>query len=162
MARLRYCLTLLLLLPLRPARGVEDDATHLQQALALQKVMQKVIRAVEPSIACILVSRSAAYRRGIPAGAETSGQLGGFDLSAIDYPAGLSKDDREAFRKKLDLADPTHVPESFGSGVVIDAQGLILTNYHVVQGATKIFVRLPGERSSYADIHAADPRSDLA
>ena len=49
-----------------------------------------------------------------------------------------------------------------GSGVVVDANGLILTNYHVVQDATKIFVRLPGGKQSYADIHAADPRSDLA
>ena len=54
------------------------------------------------------------------------------------------------------------MPPAFGSGVVIDPDGLILTNYHVVQNATKIFVRLAGGKSSYADIHAADPRSDLA
>jgi serine protease Do len=60
------------------------------------------------------------------------------------------------------LDDPAVVPESFGSGVVIDAQGLILTNYHVVRDAARIFVRLPGDKSSYAEVHAADPRSDLA
>jgi serine protease Do len=38
----------------------------------------------------------------------------------------------------------------------------VLTNYHVIRDATKIFVRLPGGKASYADIHAADPRSDLA
>src|SRR5437868_10417166 len=54
------------------------------------------------------------------------------------------------------------MPRSIGSGVVIDTDGLVLTNYHVVQEATKIFVRLPGGKGSYADIHAADPRSDLA
>src|SRR6185312_15964803 len=63
----------------------------------------------------------------------------------------------------LDLSNPDNVPESFGSGVVIDAvQGLILTQAHVVRKATKIYVRLPGRRGSWADIHAADPRSDLA
>src|SRR5208337_1788428 len=51
---------------------------------------------------------------------------------------------------------------AFGSGVVIDEGGLILTNYHVVQDATKIYVRLPGGKGAYADIHAADARSDLA
>jgi serine protease Do len=54
------------------------------------------------------------------------------------------------------------VPEYYGSGVVIDESGLILTNYHVVRDATKVYVRLPGKAGSYADIFAADPRSDLA
>src|SRR5207248_850385 len=62
----------------------------------------------------------------------------------------------------LDLSLPDTVPESFGSGVVIDAGGLVLTNAHVVRDATKIYVRLPGNRGSWADIHALDPRSDLA
>jgi serine protease Do len=57
---------------------------------------------------------------------------------------------------------PDDVPESYGSGVVIDEKGLILTNLHVVREATKILVRLPGGKSSSAEIHAGDPRSDLA
>src|SRR5262249_56152106 len=72
---------------------------------------------------------------------------------------------REALEdtRKYDLSDARTVPEAFGSGVVIDGQEpLILTNYHVVRDATKIYVRLPGGKGSYADIHAADPRSDLA
>ena len=39
---------------------------------------------------------------------------------------------------------------------------MILTNYHNVREATKVYVRVPGLEGSYADIHAADPRSDLA
>ena len=47
--------------------------------------------------------------------------------------------------------------------MVIDADnGLVLTMAHVIHDATKIYVRLPGGRGSWADIHAADPRSDLA
>jgi len=65
--------------------------------------------------------------------------------------------------QERNLADPNYVPESFGSGVVIEQQGLILTNYHVVRDEpTQIYVRLPGGKGSYAKIHAADPRSDLA
>ena len=48
------------------------------------------------------------------------------------------------------------------SGSFVSADGLVLTCYHVVRGATKVFVRLPSGKGSYADIHAADPRSDLA
>jgi len=54
------------------------------------------------------------------------------------------------------------VPELYGSGVVIDEGGLVLTAEHVIRGATNIFVRLPGERGGTAEIVAADQRSDLA
>ncbi|HMF14494.1 MAG TPA: trypsin-like peptidase domain-containing protein, partial [Gemmataceae bacterium] len=57
---------------------------------------------------------------------------------------------------------PTFIPELYGSGVVIDETGLVLTNEHVIRGATGLFVRLPGEKGCYASILAADQRSDLA
>lgn len=64
--------------------------------------------------------------------------------------------------KTAPLHDPDHAPDSYGSAVVLDEKGLLLTNYHVVREATRIFVRLPGDKASYAEIHAADPRSDFA
>src|SRR5262249_24158594 len=65
--------------------------------------------------------------------------------------------------KKYNLADVSTVPEAFGSGVVIQGRkGLILTNFHVVRDAVLVYVRLPGGKGSFADIFAADPRSELA
>ncbi len=144
----------------------DDKAAQLKQALALQEVVQKVIDDAEPSIACVLVSRSDAYQhydQG-PA-ADQPGKLGALDLDRLlQHPlaAKLTDAKRDRLKKQLDLADPAHVPEAFGSGVVLDAKGLILTNYHVVRDATKVFVRLPEHKGGYADIYAADPRSDLA
>jgi serine protease Do len=132
----------------------------LPQVLAVQKVMQDAIARAEPSIACILVSRSDAYRRlGMTPLPERPGTLGDFDARKLNH---LERDEAKALRRRLDLADPAHVPESFGSGIVIDPQGLVLTNYHVIQDATKLFVRLPGGVARYADIVAADQRCDLA
>ena len=52
--------------------------------------------------------------------------------------------------------------EGAGSGFVIDAQGHILTNYHVVEGAQQIDVIL-GDRSQYpAKVIGGDPRADIA
>jgi S1-C subfamily serine protease len=134
-----------------------------QDAEALQATFQKIIKKAEPSIACILVSRSEDYGRyqAAPSAVEP-GQLGSFD--AEKHLAKLTGDQPEAAAaiKALDLTRADHVPEAFGSGVVIDEKGLILTNAHVLRRATKIYVRLPGNRGSYADIYAADPRSDLA
>ncbi len=151
----------LLLLLVVPGMGRADDA--LPGVLALEKVMQKAIRDAEPAIACILVSRSDGYQRlGQGPAPESPGKLGTYDPAALAFPPSMVREERDVWKKKLDLADATNVPESFGSGVVVDAKGLVLTNYHVVQGATRIYVRLPGQRGSYANIHAADPRSDLA
>jgi serine protease Do len=146
-----------------PAHGAADEPADLQQALALQRVMQRVIEDAEPAIACILVARTDAYERiGLGPPAEFPGKLGGFDPKTVDFHARIQSETSNALRKKLDLSDPAIVPESFGSGMVISPKGLILTNEHVIRGATKLFVRLPGNKGSYADIHASDPRSDLA
>jgi S1-C subfamily serine protease len=139
---------------------VAADNPAFKEALALQDAMQAAIQDAEPAIACILVSRSDDYIKlketPTPDG---TGRLGGFDLSrAGGRVLGTDPD----LVKKLDMKNAGYVPEAFGSGVVIDESGLVLTNEHVVRNATKIFVRLPGDKGSYADIHAADPRSDLA
>lgn len=52
--------------------------------------------------------------------------------------------------------------EGVGSGVIIDANGLILTNDHVVAGATQIDVYLPDGRSFAGRFIGNDPESDLA
>jgi S1-C subfamily serine protease len=134
-----------------------DEKNALQHALALEEAMQGAIQQAEPSIACIIVSRSDAYKKYFDdqPPADNPGKLGAFP------PRAVNRTDEQA--KKCDLADPDNVPEAYGSGIVIDGDNLlILTNYHVVRDATKIYVRLPGEKGSYANIHAADPRSDLA
>lgn len=52
--------------------------------------------------------------------------------------------------------------EGSGSGFVIDTQGHLLTNYHVVEGAAEIAV-IFGEGDSYpAKVVGADPRNDIA
>ena len=49
-----------------------------------------------------------------------------------------------------------------GSGVVLDAEGRILTNNHVVAGATTVQVTLSDGRVHEADIVGTDPATDLA
>ena len=49
-----------------------------------------------------------------------------------------------------------------GSGSVIDTQGHILTNAHVVQDASKVTVSLGGEKVYPATVVGSDPDTDLA
>jgi serine protease Do len=49
-----------------------------------------------------------------------------------------------------------------GSGVIVDEEGFILTNYHVVEGATGLNVSLADGRTAVAGIVGGDQRIDLA
>jgi serine protease Do len=51
---------------------------------------------------------------------------------------------------------------SGGSGVIVDKEGYILTNNHVVEGADKVKVRLNDGREFVATVKGQDPRTDLA
>jgi len=54
------------------------------------------------------------------------------------------------------------VQQSLGSGVIVRADGLILTNNHVVAGGNEIIVALADKREFKARVLLADPRTDLA
>lgn len=130
--------------------------------LVLQDSVRQAIARAEPSIACILVSRSGKYRELDPTTSAVPGRLGDFHPPLVGFRRRRFDAELQAIRN-LDLSNPDTVPESYGSGVVIDVkQRLVLTLAHVVRNATKIYVRLPGDRGSWANIHASDPRSDLA
>ena len=51
---------------------------------------------------------------------------------------------------------------ALGSGFIIDAKGIVITNNHVIQGAEDIVVRVNGDKEYEATIVGTDPLSDLA
>ena len=124
---------------------------------AVERHMRQVIDAAEPSVVAVVVSHKKYPPQGDAAG---PGRLGGYTPPP---EARRGPVDRPPVDHTLDLSDPDNVPDhQYGSGVVLDESGLILTSYHLIEGATKVYVRGPSGRGSYADIHAADARSDLA
>lgn len=54
------------------------------------------------------------------------------------------------------------VQNSLGSGVIVDPAGLIVTNYHVINGADEITVVLADRRDFEATVVGKDERTDLA
>jgi serine protease DegQ len=68
------------------------------------------------------------------------------------------------FKKFFDNRDRDDDDEesSLGSGVIVSAQGYILTNNHVVEGADEIEVVLADGRKAAAKLVGTDPETDLA
>ncbi len=54
------------------------------------------------------------------------------------------------------------VAQSLGSGVIVDANGLVVTNHHVIEGMTDVKVSLSDKREFEAEIVLRDQRTDLA
>jgi S1-C subfamily serine protease len=52
--------------------------------------------------------------------------------------------------------------EGSGSGSILDQQGNILTNYHVIEGAQKLSVSMGGKKDYPAIVVGGDPDTDLA
>ncbi len=57
---------------------------------------------------------------------------------------------------------PEQMQRSLGSGVMVDASGLVVTNNHVIEGADQVKVSLADKREFEAEIVLKDTRTDLA
>ena len=51
---------------------------------------------------------------------------------------------------------------ALGSGFIIDAKGIVITNNHVIQGAEDIVVRVNGDKEFKAKVLGADPGMDIS
>lgn len=58
--------------------------------------------------------------------------------------------------------DPDFIPSEYGTGVVVDARGLILTAHHVLGEDSEYYVTSHDRKVYRAWVKGADPRSDLA
>jgi len=113
---------------------------------ALENALAEAIAKAEPSVVAITRAR-------IPGVDQTTAVRGGPSEPRQPLPIDLP-----------DISQPDYLPMpgDYGSGVVVGEHGEIVTAFHVVRGAARIFVRAPNRLAFEAEVLAADPRSDLA
>lgn len=85
-----------------------------------------------------------------------------FTSTIIKTPVNPFLDDP---RFRFFFGDQENTPQqssSLGSGVIVSADGFILTNHHVVEAADQIEVALADGRKARAHVIGSDPETDLA
>lgn len=82
--------------------------------------------------------------------------------SSVHPPSERRNPFRDPFRPFREPGQRGSKERSLGSGFIVDAQGLVLTNEHVVANVDDIIVRLAGGREYTAEVVGSDPTTDLA
>ncbi len=80
-------------------------------------------------------------------------------------PGVISPDGSDSLRRFYDDAPQGEAPDAdevLGSGFIVDSKGLVVTNAHVVEGGSKIRVRLASGREVGAELVGVDSKTDLA
>lgn len=126
------------------------------QALELQDAFARVAAAVKPAVVSI-----------------TAVHVESYEAAPEFFFGDPFQDFFQEFFGQQSPVRPRRVPEprrlerkyeGMGSGVVVDPKGYILTNEHVVRGATQLTVTLtePEEKRYSGEVVGTDPRTDLA
>ena len=150
---------------LPPTAIADETADALMHANSLSKAFRNAAEKATPSVV-VVRSETKAKR---PAGrGQRQGQ--GPQRRGGENPfKGTPFEDffRDGMPEGFELNGPegesrTPPRSGVGSGVVVDAGGLVLTNNHVVEGADEVTVELPDGREFKAAEIKTDPESDLA
>lgn len=135
----------------------DGQALGLESPVSLQEGFSKVAQTVEPAVVNISTSQvvraSSRARRGQPQ--QQRGEPQPFDFGGDDFFG-------QFFGGQGMVPEADHKVESLGSGVIVDGQGYILTNHHVVDKADKISAKLQNGEEFPAHVVGLDQESDLA
>jgi serine protease Do len=143
MARCGWLLGSGILTVILPCLAQAQDSTSLATATALQRLVTEAIERAEKSVVSIARVRK--------------------DQPPSDVPGQGVGVVTERSLQFSDPTDPKFVPTEFGTGVVIDDSGLILTNHHVLGDVRQAdFYVWINRRPFRASVKAADPWLDLA
>ena len=120
------------------ARQVDSSGRALVEDIGkLNTLFKKVAGRITPAVAYIQV------------------RSGSSDIPSDWFRQFEDEDTRQFFREQ-------QPHRSVGSGVVISQEGYVVTNQHVVEGASEILVTLADKREFEASVVGSDPSTDIA
>jgi serine protease Do len=122
--------------------------------LALDKAMETVAARVTPSIVNVAVTSKTSPRQAMANGQDDDD---GNPMQQFFFGPGM----QNPFGGRMPQQQP-RIEHGIGTGVIVSKDGYIVTNNHVVQGATDIRVTLNDRRILPAKLIGTDPLTDLA
>src|SRR5271165_2177652 len=147
--------------------GVGGTALAIPDPVQLSSAFASIVKQVQPAVVNISTTQVIEQRgngkgRGTPSQRNRGGEMG-----PPDDQGGQDQDQQpfqDFFNRFFDFPDQGPTAErSLGSGVIVDKKGFVLTNNHVVDGATKVQITLNGEQTQYtAKVVGVDEETDLA
>lgn len=129
------------------------DPSVTESAQALSRAFEAVAVSVQPAVVSVYSEKSVTIGSGdfhSPFGDDFFRRFFGEDIPEFQQP---SKPQRHEYK----------VPQrGMGSGMILDQEGHILTNHHVVREVDEIRVQLADKREFSAEVVGSDPKSDVA
>lgn len=144
-----------------PANGGLIPGAHAASAVAgLPDFTDLVERTGAAVVNIRTTERIKPGQQGIP-GAEDE-EMQEFFRRFFGVPMPRPQPDRSPRGRKPGPQQEEEVPRGVGSGFIISADGFVLTNAHVVDGADEVYVTLTDKREYKAKIIGVDKRTDVA
>lgn len=146
----------------RQARAPQPTVETSGDASTSQPPAETSDRQASPSVAANGAGQSDGDSNVLPTTAPTGGEqtipLGNGAQAARSVPDVV----RSVRPAVVQIIVATPEGSGSGSGFIIDKESHIITNNHVVEGATRVTVVLPDNRTARAEVIGADPLTDLA
>lgn len=140
--------------------GSQAQAAGIPPAFA--QGFSEIVKSVTPAVVNIAVTGGGEGRREGRRQLPPGGPFGGPPPGPGDEPPGMEPPGGPGGPPGPPGGGPHRPEQSAGSGVILEPNGYIVTNNHVVEGATQITVTLSDRREFPAKIIGTDPKTDLA
>jgi serine protease Do len=122
----------------------------------------EMVERTGPAVVNIRTTEKLKSGQGMPSGDEEEMQEFFRRFFGMPLPPRQQQPERSPRGRKPAPQQDEDVPRGVGSGFIISADGYVMTNAHVVEGADDVYVTLTDNREYKAKIIGADKRTDVA
>ncbi|MGE5536710.1 MAG: Do family serine endopeptidase, partial [Acidobacteriota bacterium] len=145
-----------------PSNGVFMPQAHAAAPVAVPADFADLAERTGPAVVNIRTTERIRPGQGLPGTEDEEMQEFFRRFFGIPMPRQQQPDRAPRNRRQPPQLQEEEVPRGVGSGFIISADGYVLTNAHVVEGADDVYVTLTDKREFKAKIIGVDKRTDVA
>ena len=154
------CVTALSALLVQPVSAQSNQSSGSGAMVKGLPDFTELVEQVGPSVVNIRTLEKTAVREG--QGNEPDPEMQEFFRRFFGVPMPAPNAPNAPRQQRPNRGQPDEQPRGVGSGFILSADGFVMTNAHVVDGADQVMVTLPDKREFKARIVGLDKRTDVA